>query len=193
MEQDDYQKINQELITIIDDLLNSGDWEASLFLRTAQKKLQALLEKAKSIDKQLHTNTSLSHEDEHKLRLNEGYVKIFISIYQSDPYNIIKWESTLKSIREYSINRPIYRNEEHIQEMIRSKQGSANEGYVVLYIQSNDIIPPYTGKIAKDRWGHELLTVKDNSLQPENIVEFVHQARRYTFSNGKLSLISDNS
>lgn len=189
---DQYKKINEQLIELLRDLLASGNWDASLFLRTAQTKLQSLLDQAVAISEQLDPNATKPVEKLHKSRGVEGYLQIYVSLYQSDAHNLVKWENTLKTIKEHSINRPIYRSEEHIQEMIRSKQGSPNEGYVIIYIKPSDIIQPYAGKLIEDRWGHELLTLRDNSLQPDNIVEFVHQGRRYEYLNGKLLLKSDS-
>lgn len=193
MENDEYKRINAQIVEILHNLLETGNWEASLFLRTAHKRLQAFYDQALALEKQFEKEVSESHDQVHKMKMQQGYVKVYVSIYQSDPYNLIKWENTLKSIKEYSINRPIYRSEEYIEEMIRSKHGSPNEAYVVIYIPGTDIIPAYAGKLIADRWGHELLTLRDNSLRPENIAEFVHQGRRYIFSEGKLLLKSESS
>jgi Dot/Icm secretion system protein IcmQ len=184
--QDSYKQINQEFMTILRELLATGDWEATLFLRTTSKKLQELYNQAEALS---HYYDSLSpSKDYHKIRTEQGYTKVYVSLYQSDPYNLIKWQNTLKNIREYSINRPIYRQEEYVREMIRSKHESPNEGYVIIYIKNSDIIPPYAGKLVEDRWGHELLTLRDNSLSSENIIEFVHHGHRYYYHGGKVSL-----
>lgn len=191
MDQEEFQKLNEELVEILRNLLKTGDWEASLFLRTAHKKLQGLYDQAVQLERQFEAKTVKSQEEEHKLKLKQGYSLIYVSLYQTDAYNLIKWENTLKNISEYSINRPIYRFEENIQAIIRSKQDSPNEAYVSIYIKSTDVIPPYAGKLIEDKLGHELLTVRENSLQPKSISEFVHQGKRYLFKNGKLLLKSD--
>jgi intracellular multiplication protein IcmQ len=190
---DQYKEINKKIIEILQNLLAAGDWNASLFLRAAHKKLQALADQAASLSEQFDQKAVTSPDQKHKDRMKQGYIKVYVSIYQSDPYNLTRWENTLKSIREYSINRPIYRSEEHIQEAIRSKQGSANEAYVAVYIKESDIIRPYAGKMIEDRWGHELLTLRDTALLPGNIIEFDHQGKKYEFVNGKLLLKSDIS
>lgn len=187
----EYKKINEKLINILNDLLSTGDWQASLFLRTAQKKIESIYQQAVALSEEFDRENTRSASDEHAVRTRQGYIKIYVSLYQSDPHNLVKWENTLRSIKEYSINRPIYRFEEHIQEMIRAKHGSSNEGYVVIYVEPTDIIPAYAGKIIQDRFGHELLTLRDNSLQPKNIIEFVHQGRRYFYKESKLLLKSE--
>jgi intracellular multiplication protein IcmQ len=188
--EDELKRINKILKSLLQELLQTGNWEASLFLRTTYKKLAALYEKADSLSKQLESDQKLLNKDAWKEE--QGYIKVYVSLYQSDPYNLQKWQNTLKNIREYSVNRPIYLAEEHVQEMIRSKQASPNEGYVIIYIKKNDIIPAYAGKMVEDKWGHELLTLRDNSLSPNNIIEFVHQGRRYSFQEGELLLKISN-
>jgi Dot/Icm secretion system protein IcmQ len=187
---DQHKNINRKLIEVLKDLLGTGDWEASLFLRTAHKKLQDLLGEAVSLSTQLDEKSLPTPEEEYQSKLNQGYIKVYVSIYQSDPYNLVKWENTLKSIREYSITRPIYRNEEHIREVIRSKRGSMNEGYVAIYMKQSDILPPPAAKVTEDKWGHELITLRSACLLASNIVEFVYGEKRYGFKEGKLLLKS---
>lgn len=182
---DPYKEIHNKLMEILQSLMETGDWSASLFLRAAQKKIQVLYEEASILSTQLEDKARSSRDQQQKIRIQQGYTNVYVSIYQSDPYNLARWENTLKSIKEYSINRPIYGSEAHIEEAIRSK-GSINEGYVIIYVKEVDIIEPYPGKIIEDRWGHELLTLRDNSLKPANILEFVHQGQRYDFIDGKL-------
>ncbi|MBA2654546.1 MAG: Dot/Icm secretion system protein IcmQ [Gammaproteobacteria bacterium] len=186
-----YKEITDKLIELLQDLLASGNWEASLFLRTAHKKYQDLLDQALALSQQIESNHIKYKDEEYQLKIKQGFISVYVSIYQSDPFNMMKWETTLKSIKEYSINRPIYRTQEHIEEMLRSKN-SPNEGYVSILIQPSDIIRPYTGKIIEDRWGHELLTLRENSLVSHNILEFVHHGRRFLFKKGKLLLKSDS-
>lgn len=188
--QDQYKDISKALAQLISDLLATGNWDASLFLRTAAQKLQKIQSDAEALAKRFEKKIVPEGELVHQNKLKQGYIIVYISVYQSDPYNLSKWETTLKSIREYSITRPIYRSQDHVAEAIRSKQGT-NEGFVSIYIKENDIIPPYAGKTIQDRWGHELLTIREGCLLPENIIEFVHVGRRYSFKNGKLLLKSD--
>jgi Dot/Icm secretion system protein IcmQ len=180
-----------EFTEIIRELLAGGNWEASLFLRTAHKKLQEILDEAVALSARLENDVPPDPQKLHQDKLDQGFVLVYVSIYQSDPLNLTKWETTLKSIREYSVTRPIYRVEDHAAEAIRSKLGS-NEAYASVYIKPSDIIPAYAGKKIEDRWGHELLTIRGGCLLPSNIVEFVHLDRKYSFKNGKLLLKSDS-
>lgn len=190
--QEQYKEITDKVAELLKDLLATGNWEASLFLRTAYKKIYELYEEALFLSAQLGKSTAPEFEKIHQEKLNQGLVLVYISLYQSDPLNLTKWENTLKSIREYTITRPVYAQQDHVEEAIRSKQGAINEGFVTVYIKKEDIIPAYVGKKVEDRWGHELLTIRDGSLLPSNILEFVHQGKKYEFKNGKLSLKSNS-
>jgi Dot/Icm secretion system protein IcmQ len=193
MAQQDLKEINDQLLEILRHLMAIGNWNASLFLRTANKKLQDIYDEALILSEQFKVSDKPDQALVHRGRIEEGYVLVYVSIYQADSYNMAKWETTLKNIQDYSIARPIYSSEEHIQEAIRAKSGSANEGYVIIYIKKSDIIPPYPGKLIEDRWGHELLTIRDQSLRVSNIVEFVHRGKHYELADEKLLLKSDAS
>lgn len=181
------REILVELINILKDLLSKGDWSASLFLKTAYKKIDNLCQRAEELLNLI--NHGPKKEEEHINKESEGYLKVFVSVYQSDYNNLTKWQNTLLGITEYSVSRPIYRNEEYIEEIIRARQ-SFNEGYAIVFIRETDIIPPYAGKPLMDKFGHELLTVKQGAILPENIFEFVHLEKRYFFRNGRLLLKS---
>lgn len=187
---DQLKEIIDQLSQILREILHGANWDASLLLRTASKRLQELYEEAERLSIKLGKTSAPDAATLHQDKINQGYILVYVSIYQAEPHSLAKWENTLKTIREYSITRPIYRVEEYVAEAIRSKIGSVKEAYVSVYIKPDDIIAPYAGKKVEDRWGHELLTLRDNCLLTSNIVEFVHQGKRYTYRDGKLVLKS---
>lgn len=178
----------RQLIKILKNLLTEGDWEASLLLKSAHKKIDTLYERAESLLNEF-SQGPIAQTEEDIRKEKQGYIRVFVSLYQSDYNNLNKWQMTLNSIAEYSVSRPIYRNEEDVQEIIRSKQ-TFNEAYAAVFIKESDIIPPYAGKNAVDKFGHELLTVRQGAIITENISEFVHLGRHYLFRNGRLLLKS---
>lgn len=181
------KEILLELIKIFKDLLSKGDWQASLFLRTAYKKIDGLCQRAEELlDEINHVPKSTQ---EHINKEKEGYIRVYVSVYQADYNNLNKWQNTLLGIAEYSVSRPVYREQAYIEEIIRSRQ-TFNEAYVIVFIKETDIIPSYSGKALVDKFGHELLTVKEGAILPENIYEFVHLEKHYSFRNGRLSLKS---
>ena len=180
-------EINQKIIQILDKVIEDGDWEATLFLRTIGKQLKELREKGIELLENAPSDEKTSQAIFAKA-LQEGQLKIYISLFQSDGSDLNKWEGLLKGIGDYSVSRHIYGSEEQIQAMVRSKSDPRREAYAVVSVAAGELIKAYSGRKITDRSGFELLTLKDSAVKPENIIEFVHNAKRYHFHQGKLVL-----
>lgn len=184
----DDKKASTELVTVLDNLLDSNDWESSLLLRTTKKHLGALREEAKQIADKLNDNVDAKLDQQVKTALKPDHIKIYISIYQAEGANLQAWQKMLKSLANYSITRPVYENEEHVREVIRAKPDMQRHAYVVVAIFQNSII--HLEKPSVNQFGHELLALKEGAVQLQNIIEFVHaNAKRYVFRNNTLVLI----
>lgn len=177
-------EVNKKLIAMLDDLLGTCNWESSLFLKTASKKFLALRMEAEQL---LLASTTTAPKNV-VIPVKAGHTKVFISIYLTEGINMEKWYATLKTLNEYSITRPVYRDEEHIKAMIRAKSDTQREGYVTLFIKDEDIINLPPSKIVTDRLGHELLALKIGAVKLENIIEFVHCQQHYRMSETGLVL-----
>lgn len=188
-----YQEMNKRLIEQIDKLLSTGDWESSTFLKAYKKKFLEIREKAQKI---LDDLTSLSEESTQTASVKTdkpGYCKVYISLHQAQGKSLQYWEQLLLNLPRHIINRPIYREEAHIKSLIRSKPDAIREGYVVVLVEEKNIISGYSGRKVIDRLGHELLTVKDNAVKLENIIEFIHDQKHYHFIEGRLQLIAGST
>ncbi len=184
----DDKKASTELVTILDELLDSNDWDTSLLLRTTKKHLVALREEAKQIADKLNDNVDAKLDQQVKTALKPDYIKIYISIYQAEGANLQAWQKMLKALANYSITRPVYENEERVREVIRAKPDMQRHAYAVVAIPQNSII--HLEKPSLDQFSHELLALKEGAVQLQNIIEFVHaNAKRYVFRNDTLVLI----
>jgi intracellular multiplication protein IcmQ len=182
------KKASIELIKILDNLLDSNDWESSLLLRTTKKHLGALREEAKQIADKLNDNVEVKLANQVKTALKPDQIKIYISLYQAEGANLQAWQKMLKSLANYSITRPVYENEEHVREVIRTKPDMQRHAYAVVAISKNSII--HLEKPSVDQFSHELLSLKEGAVQLQNIIEFVHaNEKRYVFRNDTLVLI----
>jgi intracellular multiplication protein IcmQ len=181
-------KFSKQLITELDSLLNTGDWEKSLFLRAMAKRINNIREDTQDLVEELNDGDSNSIiENSNFDKTKEGYVKVYISLYQADGNNLQIWQIMLKSLAKYSINRPIYAKEEDVKAMIRSKADPIRHSYVVIMVTPDSIIKPESQQT--DNLGHELLALKENSIETENIVSFVHANKKnYIFHDNKLIL-----
>lgn len=178
-------KLKNELLTLFDKALADGNWEASLYFRTVGKRLrelrQRIVEEIDTGESEVKVSCSVSQP-------KEGFIKVYISIYQADSANLDRWRSTVKALADYSINRPTYRAQEHIEAILRAKTDVRREAYVVVHVRENSIIPQYPGRAMTDRFGNELVTLKEGSVKLENIIEFVHEGKRYSINHGEFVL-----
>lgn len=170
--------INRDLITLLDELLASDDWQASLFLRNAGKRFAQLRDQANGLLQKM-TGASISNLDRHVVLEKAGYCKVYVSLYQAEGSNLQKWHHLLKTLTEYSIGRPVYRDEACIQKMIRAKEQVQREAYVSVWIKQEDILELSGARVAMDRLDQEILTLKANAIKPENIIAFIHCQKAY--------------
>ncbi len=173
-----YIAINHRLIKILDELLASGDWRASLFLRNTSKRFEELRKQAQDLSQRMSGTAALNSSDVVAIE-KTGYCQVFVSLYQAEGSNLQKWHHLLKTLTEYSISRPVYRDESYIQKMMRAKENIQREAYVSVWIKPGDIIELPGARVAMDRLGQEMLTLKAGAIKPENIIAFAHCQKLY--------------
>lgn len=177
-----------ELIRALDEAIAKGNWEGGLFFQAAGKKLRTLSEKLK---KELEDNGQKPPTAEEMIDLakqKSGLVEVYISVYCTEGRSIPRWESVLGNLPKQVVGRPIYKREKDVKDIIRTKENPVNDGYVVAYITEMDILKPsFKEKAAVDRFGHELIRLKDNVLKPENITKLIHLMGDFSYRNGKLA------
>lgn len=183
-------EVKNRLLGTIDKVIGNGQWETSLFFRNILKRLLGL--RASIIDQlgeDAEDASSSSQSELSAIEHKEGYQRIYVAIYQADGTHLNRWINVIKSLCERCMSRPVYSTEEEVAEMIRAK-GSRSDAYIVAWIRPTDIVASYNGIVLKDRFGHELLTLKDGSIKLDNITEFVHEKKRYCFNSDRLVLRS---
>jgi intracellular multiplication protein IcmQ len=153
-------------------LLNVTGWESSLFLRNISKKLHLLQKESEFLVAELSGNAAAEAKDNITAPVPEGFTKVFVLVFQAEGRNLQIWRSLLKVLPQYGITRPIYTNEEHVREMVRSKPENHKYGYVIVTIKNTDILP--LEKPSIDSLGHELMTLREGALKTGNIIAFVH-------------------
>lgn len=177
-------KASLEILKILDEAIETGPWDHSLFFKGIGKKLRDARER---FVHELNLDELLAEKPVAAIAQERtDLIEVYISLYQSEGGNIAKWQSVVSTIAGYSMTRPVYRNEADIQEAIRAKEVRHNDAYVVVRIHKEDILPPFTEKPPVDRHGHELLHLREGSVRLENIVRVVHSSGQYDFRNGML-------
>lgn len=182
-----YTQERQKLLSALDQAIDQGEWDSSLFYKNTLKQL-LLLREGIAVELNSDSETLSTHSLQAKndsWMEKQGYQKVYISLYQADGERIESWAMAIKSLAEHCVGRPVYRHVEHVQQLLRVKH-SRSEGYVVIWVRDLDILPPNAGLRACDRFGNELLNLRAGSIQIENIIEFVHDDKVYSFVNKQL-------
>lgn len=186
----------KQLREIIDNILNAGNWDDSIFLKQTSAKLRNLLFEADRLCKifalqQVATTNKNSISRTVKTEIPSGYTQAYVLLYQIDGNNLAAWYENIKSLTNYSANKSIYKNKNHIEEFIRSKSNNiTHSGYVVVNIKSNDFYNIEAPSL--DIYNHELLILKENAIKLENIVEFVlANKQHYIIENSELVLLDN--
>lgn len=175
-----------EILKALDEAIQQGPWEESNFLRVIGKNLREIRDDYVRHIESNQIKTNIKSYDDHPMASKAGYQEIFVSLYSSEGTNLQAWERILINLPRQMISRPIYANESDVIQLIKSKVNKANEAYVAIYINENDILPIAADKIPRDKLGKPLLVLKDRSLTVDNISRFVHFSGDYIFSKNHL-------
>lgn len=185
-------EIRDQLLEAIDKAIKEGNWDSSLFFRNILKQLLEIREHiAQTFTEAGDVAPSLTPVAHYHAipDTKEGYERVYIALYQAEGGRLDRWFSTIKMLTIYSVSRPVYRSEAEIGEVIRTKKGKS-DAYVIAWVKQSDIIPSYSGSPLKDKWEHELLTLKEGSIKLENIVRFVHDEKNYYIHGEELVVIT---
>lgn len=178
---------NEAILKALDDAIKNGPWDCSNFLRAIGKNLDTTRE---NFANQLGSHSQMQRRFEthvaNRMALRSGQQEVFVSLYSSDGTNLQSWERIIANLPRQMTSRPIYASEEHIQNVIKSKENKQNEAYVAIYINPTDIIALAPDKVLTDRMGNTLLTLKDKTLNVDNISRFIHLSGVYQYDRSHL-------
>ncbi|MBU0744316.1 MAG: type IVB secretion system protein IcmQ [Gammaproteobacteria bacterium] len=183
--------LGKKLIAILDGVLAIGDWDNSLFLKTSASKLKKLREQAQQL---CVGEEDITANDDNKEFYQEcvlpGHSQVFILLYQVDGANLQTWLGTIKNLTEYSVTRPAYKDVVHVQGAIRSKSSPLDHSAYVVVNVKDDAFQP--GEQQMDSLGHPLVSLSEDAVKLENIVEFVHgNKKRYAIRDNKLVFLGE--
>lgn len=178
---------NEAILKALDDAIINGPWEQSNFLRALGKNLNDIRE---NFVNQLGARTKAQIQAETKLAnrmaLRSGQQEVFVSLYSTDGTNLQSWERIVANLPGQMISRPIYTCEDHVKALIKMKENKQNEAYLGIFINQSSIISLPSDKALADKLGNPLLTLKDRTLDLDNISRFVHITGIYRYEHGRL-------
>jgi hypothetical protein len=110
----------------------------------------------------------------------EDEVLVCVYLYNAQGMILQTWQKMLSPavFYEYSVNRPIYSDKEHIDVVIRNKPNKMQHAYLSVYIKKRDII---SGENT-DSYGHPLLKIREGALRFDRLISFTHNLIDYLVS-----------
>ncbi len=177
---------NEVILKALNDAIENGPWDKSNFLRIIGKNLVEIRD---DFVKQLGASSQQLTAESHlanRIALRSGQQEVYISLYSYDGTNMQSWERIVTNLPKQMISRPIYASEDDVKAIIKTKENKQNEAYVAIYINQSDILSLSPDKSSVDKLGKILLSLKDKSLNLDNISRFMHISGAYRYSNGRL-------
>jgi Dot/Icm secretion system protein IcmQ len=175
-------KLNQRLIDLMEEIFGSCDWESSLLLHNIKSELQEHMDTLLEQREQLLEIAAPATTKLATLKPNQRV--IYVTLYQVDGYSMPKWSQRLSSLERYNLSRPVYGSEEEVQKALRSRGYPVTEAYVSVIVDK-DMVRSLDNP-AKDRWGQELISLKEKAVKQSNILQFVHSHKHYNFVDNAL-------
>lgn len=165
-----------EIKKILDEGINSGPWQANLFLKGIKKKLEEIRDEFVT-----RVGIDQHHEQMAKdLAANSGETtEVYIALYQSQGGNMSRWQEVVVSLVNYTMGRPIYDNERDVRAAIRLNDRNLNQAYVVVKVPSDAILSDTAESARTDREGRKLISLREAAIQLKNIVRLVHATGQY--------------
>lgn len=193
MEKDVVSERLQKIVEAFNATLSSFNWEQSNFLKIIEKKLIQIRAK---VEHELESHKGANQDAQETLGFGAHYPdhqEIFIALYSSFGNELQNWERIIHTLPDLVVSRPVYEKEKEVKTIMNAKENKLNEGYVAIYIRPQDILQREPDKLAFDKFGHPLLSLKAKALSLEKITRFVHISGIYSYHKGHLTKISEDS
>ncbi|MGV3739866.1 MAG: Dot/Icm secretion system protein IcmQ [Gammaproteobacteria bacterium] len=186
---DDDNNLQQAKRTLqaLDEALLAGPWNETSFVVIVGKKLKLLRDDlAAKIARFEEKETSTPEYVAHRAHLSASHKLVYVSLYSVEGINISSWERIIANLQRQIVSRPIYAQEEDVQNIIKTKDKKINEAYVSLYVEQTDVLEVNAEKIPLDKLGKPMLVLKDKAINLQNIEFFYHMTGKYRYNRGHL-------
>lgn len=181
----DPQQFQQELLAILNNTLDEGPWDSSLFLQSTSRELRKIRDEV--ANELQHKHSIVTKTAKHLLRESakrpDGE-SIFIYLYAQDGHKLEHWQQVLSHLTEQAVTRPIYAKEADVIARIRALDDKPNMAYVEVVVETSDILEQQAD--LADPFGHALLSVRPGAVKMQNIIRLVHRSGEYRFIEGRL-------
>jgi hypothetical protein len=125
-----------------------------------------------------HPITAVTKEDVGAAAETQNDLLVYVYLYNAQGAVLRSWSSMLmpKIFYEHSVNRPIYSDKTHIENVLRSKANRQQHAYLTISVKSDDIVS--TAHLT-DALGNPLVKVREGKLDFKKLVSFTHNDQDY--------------
>lgn len=176
------QTLNTKIVMALEPIVHDQRWQQTAFMRNLVAAYVETYEQACEQDTKF--SQKLASPAMRRQQLQEGQCEIFIHLYQTDGYDLTRWDLQLSMLLQSRMTRPIYGAESDIQQVMRARMSQANDAYVIAIIKNTDLLADLTGLKQEDSLGQPLIYLNDQALCQENLIELVHLNKRYPVVKG---------
>lgn len=172
------QSSKEKLLGILDEAIAKDEALREQFhigtkFRFVREKLQAMRD---TLSAALASIQEASESDEPE-PVQDDEVVVFVYIFNAQGVLVPTWRKMVHPsvMYEYSVNRPVYRDQSAIDAIIRSKSERQQHAYLAIAVKKENII--------SDAQGHALVRVKEGGLSHHRILFFRHNEHDYRVSS----------
>jgi hypothetical protein len=126
--------------------------------------------------------------------ITENETLVYVYLYNAQGIVLQTWNKMLIAsvLNEYSVNRPIYSDKDHIDAFIRSKPNKVQHAYLTIAVPKQAVTVSASDS-SKDGMGNPLVKVKEGSLQFNRLLAFSHGGHEYAVgASGELVKKKEN-
>ena len=180
----------RHIISVLDNLIAKKEWESSAVFRVLKKRIVNYRNSLKQDIEQEELAHKVNHNNRSDEYILEGYVKVYISIYQGQGDNLNLWEAAVKNLPFSFLGRPAYDNESKVKNFMDSKVNKDVEGYAEVWIKEGGILDVPDDKVTFDTLGNKLISLDKNTFDSSQIKFFTKATgAKFRFLNHHLEEI----
>lgn len=144
--------------------------------RFIRERLQTLLQ---MLEQEIQLTTQKIEQQAKGNVLLDDETIVYVYLYNAHGAVLTSWQNLLtpKVFYEYSVNRPLYMDEAHIQMLLRSKTNKTQHGYLAVAIKTAHLIKADAG--GKDGLGNPLARIKEGALSIDKLLKFTFNDQDY--------------
>jgi hypothetical protein len=152
-----------------------------------RSQLQATLDEFEKELATIQQQENSSHiKNNLRKQVAEDETLVYVYLFNSNGNKIKTWENLLlpSALQDHSVNRPIYTDLAHAQEVLRTRFPKDQHAYFEAIVKKSDIL---TGEEEiTDNYQHPLVRLKEGALTIDRLRRFHHKNQDYRIENGEL-------